>query len=174
MKKVFSVLAVAALFVIGFTSCDPTTEKTYADYLTVDGGWVLASATSNPAYLLSDNTYVTDLMSEGYLYDYELDDIITFNANGSMSINPGANINPDGGYQQEVASVWSFEKDSTYISMQLPFFYDATGMTFDAEPESCKILTLNENEMKLAFSFNDDENPAKGEYTFILTYKHAK
>ncbi|MCQ2284529.1 MAG: hypothetical protein MJZ57_06480 [Bacteroidales bacterium] len=174
MKKVFSVLAVAALFVIGFTSCDPVQEKTYADYLTYENGWVLASATSNPAYALSDGSYVSDLMTEGYLYESELDEVLTFNANGSMSINPGANIDPEWGYQQEVASTWAFNADTTAILMQLPFFYDETGYMFDSEVETCKILSLNENEMKLAFTFNDDEQPAKGEYTFILTYKHAK
>lgn len=175
MKKVFSILAVAALFIIGVTSCVDPTQKTYADYLTVDGGWVLASATSSPAYALSDGSYVTDLMTEGYLYDYELDDIITFNANGTMAINPGTNIDAEGyGYQQEVGATWAFDADTTHILMQIPFFYNEAGTSFDAEMESCKILTLNDTEMKLAFTFNDDESPAKGEYTFYLTYKHAK
>lgn len=174
MKKVFSVLAVAALFVIGFTSCDPTPEKTYADYLTYEKGWVLTSATSNPAYHMSDGSYVTNLMTEGFLDACELDDIITFNANGTMSINPGTVIDPEFGYQQEVGAVWSFNADSTRIYMQLPFFYDQTDMMFDADVEECKIISLDENEMKLAFTFNAVDNPAKEDYTFILTYKHAK
>lgn len=174
MKKVFSVLAIAALFVIGFTSCDPVQQKTYADYLTYEKGWVLSAATSSPAYALSDGTYVTDLMSEGYLYASELDDIITFNANGSMSINPGANIDPEWGYQNEVASTWAFNADSTKIIMQVPFFYNEDGTSYDAEFEECKIISLNENELKIAFTFNDNEPASKGEYTFYMTYVHSK
>lgn len=173
MKKLFSVLAVAAMVVFTLTSCDPKTEPTVADYLCQSKGWVLSSATSSPAYDLSDGTHVTDLMTEGYLYDYELDDIITFNANGTMSINPGAKIDPEFGYQQEVGSTWKFNADTTYLYFQIPFFYDNAGTSFDAEFENAKIMYITENEMKLAYTFND-ELGAKGEYTFYLTYVPAK
>lgn len=174
MKKVFSVLAVAALFVIGFTSCDPVQEKTYADYLTYEKGWVLASATSNPSYVMSDGTIVTDLMTEGFFEACELDEILTFNANGTMSINPGENIDPEFGYQQEVGATWHFNADSTTIYMQLPFFYNDDYTSFDSEMEECKIIYMNENEMKLAFTLNAVDDPAKEKYTFMLTYVHAK
>jgi len=173
MKKLFSVLAIAAMVVFTFSSCDTTTEKTMADYLCQSKGWVLSTATSSPAYALSDGTYITDLMTEGYLYDYELDDIITFNTNGTMSINPGTNIDAEYGYQQEVGSTWNFNSDTTVLNFQIPFFYDETGYTFDAELENAKILYITDTEMKLAYTFNDDLG-AKGEYTFYLTYVPAK
>ncbi len=173
MKKLFGILAIAAMFVVSFTACDTTTDPTAADYLCQSKGWVLADATSSPAYLLSDGTHITNLMNEGYLYDYELDDIITFNANGSMTINPGSNIDPEYGYQQEVASTWHFNADTTVIYYQIPFFYDDNGTTFDAELENAKILYIHENEIKFAYTFKDDAS-AKGEYTFYLTYVPAK
>ncbi|MBR4136762.1 MAG: hypothetical protein IKU03_10230 [Bacteroidales bacterium] len=172
MKKLFSVLAVAAMVVFTLTSCEKP-EPTKADYLCQDKGWVLSAATSTPAYDLSDGTHITDLMTEGYLYAYELDDIITFNANGTMSIKPGANIDPVFGYQQEVGSTWAFNADTTVLYFQIPFFYNEDGTSFDAELENAKILYINENEMKLAYTFNDDLG-AKGEYTFYLTYVPAK
>lgn len=172
MKKLFSVLAIAAMLVFTFNACGPQ-EKTMADYLCQPKGWVLSAATSNPAYLLSDNTYISDLMTEGYLFACELDDIITFNANGTMSINPGANIDPTFGYQQEVGSTWHFNADTTMLYFQLPFFYNDDYTSFDAELENAKILYINETEMKLAYTFNDND-PAKGEYTFFLTYVPAK
>ena len=52
MKKVFSVLAVAALILVSFSSCDPQ-EKSMAEMLTISKGWVLQSATSSPDYVMS-------------------------------------------------------------------------------------------------------------------------
>ena len=172
MKKLFSVLAVAAMVVFTLTSCDRP-EPTKADYLCQSKGWVLSAATSTPAYVLSDGTYINDLMTEGYLFASELDDIITFNANGTMSINPGTNIDTTFGYQQEVGSTWYFNADTTMLYFQIPFFYNDDYTSFDAELENAKILYINETEMKLAYTFNDNDL-AKGEYTFYLTYVPAK
>ena len=77
MKKVFSVLAVAAMLLVSFSAC--TGNETYADLLTQKKGWVLSTATSNPPYEMQDHSLVSDLMTEGYLLDYENEYIITFN-----------------------------------------------------------------------------------------------
>ena len=42
MKKVFSVLAVAAMLLVSFSAC--TGDETYADLLTQKKGWVLSTA----------------------------------------------------------------------------------------------------------------------------------
>ena len=68
MKKVLSVLAVAALFLVGITSC--TQEKTATEMLTQKNGWVLSSATSAPAYQMLDGSFAADLINDGYLYDF--------------------------------------------------------------------------------------------------------
>ena len=59
------------------------------------------------------------------------------------------------------------------LYFQIPFFYDNDGTSFDAELENAKILYINDTEMKLAYTFKDDD-VAKGEYTFYLTYVPAK
>lgn len=172
MKKSLLVLAVAALFVFSFSSCgDPSTT---AEILTNNTkGWVLSSATSAPAYELSSGRAVENLL-DGYFYDCEKDDIIIFQDGGVEVINPGANIDPEWGYQIQTLGTWSLNADNTVLSMQLPFFYAPSHFTYDLEQEDCRIVSINSKELVLEYKFNDNENPSKGEYTFTLTYVPAK
>jgi len=170
MKKVFSVLAVAALFLVCLTGCNQ--DKTYADLLTQSKGWVLSTATSNPPYEMQDHSLVSDLMTEGYLTDFEKDYIITFNADGSMYVKPGKTVAPNDevGYTAETRlGTWRFDNEliPTLLYMQVPFF-------MDEDVEVCKILSLTKDELKLSCTINDDDPYAKGTYSFILTYVPAK
>jgi hypothetical protein len=172
MKKTLLVLAAAAMIVLGFTSCGG--EKTYTELLTGQTkGWVLSAATSEPGYLLNSGRTTADLM-DGYLYEEEMDDIITFQENGIMTIDPGTKTTPDYGYQTTVIANWNLSADNSTLNMQIPFFYDETNMMYDQEAESCKIVSLTSKELVVAYTFNDDEAPAKGTYTFTLTYVPAK
>ena len=151
MKKVLSVLAIAALFVVSFSSCGG--GKTATELLTQKKGWVLSSATSSPAYQLTDGSYATNLMTEGYLKAWELDDIIVFNENGSHLLNPGKNLPEsaaDGFVAETSLGNWSFDnvENPEYIFMQVPFLFDfdAEGnFTFDDAVEKCQVLSLTEN-----------------------------
>ena len=180
MKKVFCVLAVAALFLVGITSC--TQPKTATELLTQKNGWVLSSATSAPAYHLSDGSFATDLMTEGYLMSWELDDIIVFNENGSHLLKPGKNVPEsaaDGFVAETSLGNWAFDnaENPEFIFMQVPFLYDydAEGnFTFDAAVEKCQVLALTENELRIKCTIDDTENPAKEVYSFTLTYVPAK
>ena len=170
MKKVFSVLAVAAMLLVSFSGC--TGDQTYADMLTQKKGWVLSSATSNPPYEMADQSLVSDLMTEGYLTDYENEYIITFNEDGTEYVKPGKTVAPnaESGYIAETAiGTWRFDNDliPTLLYMQVPFF-------MDDDIEVCKILTLTKDELKISCTINDDEPTAKGTYSFILTYVPAK
>ena len=172
MKKTFLVLAAAAMIILGFTSCGG--DKTYTEILTEQTkGWVLSAATSDPAYELSIGRTTANLL-DGYLYEEEIDDIITFKENGIMTIDPGTKTNPDYGYQGTVIANWNLSADQSTLNMQIPFFYDGTNMMYDAEVESCKISSLTNKELVITYTFNDDEAPAKGTYTFTLTYVPAK
>lgn len=153
---------------ISFTTQDASHSP--ADLLTRPRGWKLSAATSSPAYQMADGSFVSDLMYEGYLYSCELDDIITFNADGSMLISPGTVFCEDFGYQYDVLSTWHFNADNTCLYFQIPFFYNEYYNSYDAEMECANIISLNDHELKLAFAFNDDDFPAKGTYTFHLTY----
>jgi len=173
MKKTLLLVAVAALVAVSFTSCN--NDKTYTELLTQSKGWVLSAASTSPSYLLSDGSYATDLINDGYLYAYEVDDIITFAENGAETINPGKLIDTTAGYQAEVATTWSFDnaENPTTITMQLPFFYNAAGTSYDTEAETCTILSLTSEEFRIKYTFNA-ESTAKEAYSFTLTYVPAK
>lgn len=169
MKRNILVLAVIAIFAVALTSCGNQNKKTNTGKLCIEKGWVLSAATSSPAYALSDGSYATNLMTEGYLYDYELDDIIKFETNGNMKINGGAKVPETGDYQAEDKGVgtWAFNSDESKLTMQIPFFYDEATETVD-------ILSLTETELRIKYTFNDYTAPAKTVYSFTLTYVPAK
>ena len=123
---------------------------------------------------MEDGSYVTNLMTEGYLYDFENEYIITFNEDGTEYVKPGKTVAPadfDGdAYRAEtLIGNWSFDNIliPDILNMQVPFFYDAA-------VETCKLLSLTENELRVSCTINDDDPTAKGTYSFILTYVPAK
>ena len=161
-------MAVAMLAVV-FNACDPQV-KTTTDYLTSPkNGWVLESAVSSPAYVMENGELVTDLMNGGYLFDYELDDIIAFTADGVQTIDPGKNVDPEGeGYQAVVSYKWSLDMaNEDWIWMQIPFFYDEV-------QEYCHILNIDDTKMTLNCTVNDDDPVTKGTYTFNMVYVPVK
>lgn len=173
MKRNLILLTVLLSFGILFSACKKD-EKSLTELLTYKKGWVLEAATSSPAYALSDESFATNLMTDGYLEECELDDVIKFAENGAQTIVP--NTTCDFGYQTETAALWSLvEKNGKdYLKFQIPFFYDENWETYDAELEECEILNLTEDQLRIKYTFNDDVNPAKATYSFTLTYKHAK
>lgn len=176
MKKSLFAMAIAATLALGFNACVPQ-EKTLTDYLTAPkNGWVLESATSTPGYVMSSGAIIDNLM-EGYLYDYEKDDVIKFTADGIQTIEPGTNIPEDGSaYQEAISTPYSILQDATgkFLNMQVPFFYNDDYSSFDAPVEICEIINLDDNQLKIRCTMNDDENPAKPTYSFTLTYVPAK
>lgn len=172
MKRTFFALFAAAVLVFSFASCGD--QKSYTEILTEQTkGWVLSVATSDPAYVMYSGAHVTNLM-EGYLDKCELDDIITFKEGNIMTIDPGTEIQEGFGYQAVVSANWNLSADQTTLNMQIPFFYNDDYTMYDQAMESCSIIALSSKELVLSYSFNDNESPAKGEYTFTLTYVPAK
>ena len=169
--SLIAILACAAL--VSCKKKDATTDNPdnpenkraqYIEYLTNKKGWVLATATSSPAYLLNGDTYCTDLMTEGYLEDCELDDILKFTSNGGLTVNPGNDVCDE---EEEYAATWKLSDDLKTLTFQIPFFYDE-------EVEECQLLSLTEDQLRIKFTFTDDEGDAKGDYSFTLTYKINK
>ncbi len=170
MKKTLLVAAMAAVCAVFFTACPGPVEKTTADYLSSPKkGWVLESALCNPPYEMENHELIGDLVN-GYLYDFEKDDIITFTADGVQTIKPG-NLLPgeeEYGYTEDVTYLWRVdEANDGWIWMQVPFFYDEV-------QEYVHIITLDENQFKCLCTFNDDEIVTKGTYTVTLNYVPAK
>lgn len=171
MKKAFLALAVAALAVF-FTACPGPVEKTKAELLaSPKHGWVLSAAESSPAYHMASGEYVSNLMN-GYLYDYELDDIMTFTVEGVQTLDPGENIDPEYGLQEATSYLYTFDAaDDEWMYMQVPFIVDAN---FDIMQVRCHILDLTEETFKFNCTIDDYADPTKAEYTFTLTYVPAK
>lgn len=163
MKKTLSVLAVAAMLVLSFAACVPT-EKTTADLLaSPKNGWILSAATSAPGYVMESGEIIENLM-EGYLYEEEMNDVISFTTDLIQTVKPGDDSLA--AYSANCSLV-TLEDGHEYIKMQVPFFYDD-------ELELCRIVNLTEEEFKISCTINDDEPGAKGTYTFSLTYVPAK
>ncbi len=176
MKRNILVFALIAIFALSLSSCGKK-EKTNTEKITTAKGWVLKSATVTPAVPVGEGT-THDWYGE-YLYDYEQDDIIIFNANGGFIINPGKKTAPDDqdGYVTEQASTWAFNSDETKVKMQIPFFYElpteGPARTFNAQFEEPEISKLTETELVLIYKANTTF--AKGnEYTWTLTYEPVK
>lgn len=166
MKKNLLIVAILAIFAGLFSACDPI-EVTDEALLTQSKGWVLSAASSSPSYALSDGSFATDLINDGYLYDCEVDDILYFYANGDLAINPGANLCEE--TDDEYASTWTLTSDENgkFLEFQIPFFYDN-------ELEVAEVLALSAEELRVKYTFTDDESPAKGTYSFTLTYVPVK
>jgi hypothetical protein len=176
MKRNILVFALIAIFALSLTSCGKK-EKTNTELITTAKGWVMKSATVTPAVPVGEGT--TTNWYDEYLYEYEQDDIIVFNANGSFVIKPGKNVPGDteDGYVEEKASTWAFNSDETKVKMQIPFFYDipteGPARTFNAQFEEPEISKLTETEMVLIYKANTVF--AKGvDYTWTLTYEPVK
>lgn len=170
MKKTLLVAAMAAVCAVFFTACPGPEEKTTAELLSAaKKGWVLESALCDPAYVMESGERIGNLV-DGYLYDFEKDDIIAFTAEGVQTIKPGDLLPGEGeeGYTQDVSYLWRLdETNDGWMWMQVPFFYDEV-------QEYVHIITLDDNQFKFLCTFNDDLNPAKPTYTVTLNYVPAK
>lgn len=173
MKKLFTILTAVVLMILG---CSCHRVHSNSDLLTnATMGWKLVEATSEPGYELPNGKIACNLIKDGYLYEYELDDKINFWSNGVQVIDPGVNVGLDGdprlGYQNTVEARWSLSLDQSTLNMQIPFFYNNEGTSYSEEVEICRIVSLSKNEMVLAYTWTDEKPTAKGTYTFTLTYK---
>ena len=165
-KSILSILAIALAGVFAFTSCEK--PKTMTDYLTTEKGWTLNEATTTPYWTLNDNSQISNLF-EGYVWECEQDDIIKFNNDGFVYMNPGVTC-PDQPSAESSIGPWKIDEEAETLDMQIPFFYDE-------EMEHCKILSLTKDELKVSYTWELSEDDAKGvpgTYTFVLTYVPAK
>lgn len=169
--------------VVTFTTLDEndTISLTYRQMLCIPEGWKLSTAASSPAYELADGSLANDLINDGYLYNWELDDIIIFSESGSEIANPGTLIpqGPNWGpdydkfpYSTSTLGSWHFdnEDDPQLIYMFIPFF-EFNWWWNNNFPLTCELLSLTKNKFTIRVTFNND-NPdsIKGTYAFTLTY----
>lgn len=176
MKKVLSLLAVAALLM--FNGCNPPTSETpITDVLkSAKKGWVMTSVISTPAYQLDAGVTLEELFADGdyehltgFFYSYEKDDAVIFGEGGVETIDPGTLLpdDPTEPYQVATVATYSVNEVTEQISFQMPWEYDAT-------PELCSVVSYDKKQLVLKYTRNDDENPTKSQNTFTITYVPAK
>ena len=175
MKKVFCVMAVAALFLLN--GCNPTSETPITDILkSAKKGWVMTSVKSVPAYQLSAGVMLEELYADGdyehstgFFYSYEKDDAIIFGENGVETIDPGTLLpeDPSEPYQSATAATYLVDEANEQISFQMPWEYDE-------QLELCSVVSCDKNQLVIKYTRNDDDNPAKAQNTFTITYVPAK
>ncbi len=179
MKKALFVMAVAALVL--FNACNPV-EKNHAYYLqNATKGWQMVSVKSVPAYQLESGVSLDELFANGdyehqtgYFYSYEKDDIVIFGENGVETINPGTLVPEEGAYTQTVTTSYTVDEDNSMLYFQMPWEYNDDFTAFDEEVEKCSISACDKDQLILIYTRNDDENPAKAQNTFTITYEPAK
>lgn len=179
MKKALFVMAVAALVL--FNACNPV-EKNHTYYLqNATKGWQMVSVKSVPAYQLESGVSLDELFANGdyehqtgYFYSYEKDDIVIFGENGVETINPGTLVPEEGAYTQTVTTSYTVDEANSMLYFQMPWEYNDDFTAYDEEVEKCSISACDKDQLILIYTRNDDENPAKAQNTFTITYEPAK
>jgi hypothetical protein len=172
MKRVFSIITVAAIVLAGLVGCGQH-EQTATEILTGTNGWVLSAGFSNPPCHLSDGSYASDLINDEYLKNFEVSYILVFTPSGDEIVKPGSIVAPseEEGFTKETKlGTWKFDNpdNPTTILMYIPFLYDEG-------PITCQILDLAKDDFRISCIVQDDEeDPAKKPCTFTLTFVPAK
>ena len=165
MKRVILSVTALALAVVVFSAC--TKEKTNEDYLTFSKGWVISKAISNPAYTNGGGITNADL-TKSWFYECELNDILCFKSDkdGKRTVLT-TTCNGDV-KQKETLGTWAFTKeeaDDVRLKFRLPFF--------EEDEEDVVIVNVLDDDT-FEFSYTWKPDPAGSNYTFTVTYKHAK
>ena len=164
MKK--SILMITLGAIIAFSTISCKEDLTGSEILSgAKNGWKLTVAVSDPAYLMSDSSLVSDLIT-GYLEDCERDDIMYFQTTNAQVVNPGkdkktTDINYDCVEMTEKSlGNWSLSEDEkTFTKFYLPYFPDENLSVNE-------VVTLNETTLTVKVPIKDDAN----DVTFTLTY----
>ena len=181
MKKTLSVLAIAAMVML--TACTPQSQTPITDVLkSAKKGWVMTSVKSAPAYVLETGVTLDELYAEGdyehntgFFYAAEKDDAIIFGETGVLTIDPGKILPEDGSaYQNTVVASYSVDETNHEILLQMPWEYNDDFTGYDANLEKCSIQSYDSKQLVVKYTRNDDQNPAKAQNTFTITYVPAK
>ena len=174
-------MAVAALLLLN--GCTNTSETPITDILkSAKKGWVMTSVKSTPAYVLDSGVALDELFAEGdyehntgFFYDYEKDDAIIFGENGVETIDPGTLLPeaPDA-YQIATVAAYTVNEATKEITLQMPWEYNDDYTSYDVNPELCSVVSYDKNQLVVKYTRNDDNNPAKSQNTFTITYVPAK
>ncbi len=169
MKRNILIIALCAIVAVGVTSCDK--EKTKTELLT-EKGWKLTKATSNPPYELAADVAITDLF-DGFIYEWEKDDILRFKEDGGQYLDPGKNLEEGQTSGEKLLGKWGLNEAGTELTFYLPFYFDFAP---DAKNNTVigTITVLNETTLTMGVKISEDDEvtttKTKRNYDFVLTY----
>ena len=145
-------------------------EDYYANLLSRHpNGWKLTAAVSQPDYVMSDGSWVSNLISGGYLHDYEAAYILVFKEDYTHYVKPGAVVapNPNMGYTTLTnLGLYHFYSDNNkvFIDMKVPYIHNT------ATINSIQILSITDSEFKIKCIIQEN---GKAMYSFVLTFVPA-
>ncbi len=181
-KSILSVIAVALVGVFAFTSCNK--DQTKKDFLTQSKGWKMVEATCATGITTTTNNKIYDLMDteNGYFFECEKDDILTFKEDGYVYFNPGKNVNDEGmdlyPSQETAMGTWTLDEENDILTTHFPWEYDFVTPANNGPAFNCNVVTLDEGKMKLTFTLKVTASPAKdiapGEYPIDIVFEPAK
>lgn len=184
MKKVLSLLAVAALLL--FNGCNSGTSLTpITDTLkTAKKGWVMTSVKSVPAYVLDESGVALDELfadgthedNTGFFFACEKDDAIIFGEDGVETIDPGKLLpeDPNEAYQIATTAEYTVDEVAKIIYFQMPWEYNKELTSYDERVEKATVQEYSSKKLVIKYTRNDDDETAKSQNTFTITYEPVK
>jgi len=161
MKKTF-LAAMALIVAFAFTSCIEPVEPTKEEMLQAKKGWVMTAATSDPAYIMGDETgnAFTDLY-KNYFFDYELDDIYFYKEGYALEVDPVKT--GEYGYQKkETLGIWRLFSNDTKLVTKVPGFYDYDEVNKLWIMDEVNVIDITETTLKYSFTWKASEEKAMG------------
>ena len=135
MNKSYSIFSIVLLSVIIiFSSCTKDDEKTPKDFL-IDGQWRITDVELDPGIEIIPGVPIKDVYDLFITQDCAKDDLIIFNADGTITEDEGpTKCDPDDP-QSVTENTWSMNEEQTTISATF----------FGLDSGSADIIALNEN-----------------------------
>jgi len=186
-KTLFALMAFALVCAISFSACkkeeetkkpdpDPT-EKTKFELITQAKGWELTQAICSPDYQLNDSSWCNfDLLSGGFFWDCEKDDVYKFLENKSFIREFGVDKCTGETGTNENMGVWAFLENEEHVRFYMTAYYDEDNAKYMERVGIIKELTETTLKLEVLIDETDEPAPTKGEVfpykgTFILTFK---
>ena len=152
-----SILLTAMVFV--FISCtkddndddNPSNSKTNTEYLTA-GYWKVTAMTVNPGIF-----GITDFYAQ--MPPCTQDDLIRFNANGTITDDEGATKCDQGDPQTVNEGTWVMSQDNQSFTIDYP----------DEDPITFNIVTINDNTFSGTYTSVEDFGVGPITYTYTVT-----
>jgi hypothetical protein len=169
MKRTFIIAAFSVVLAFAFSACTDPNQTDYdikKEALTLKDGWVLTTATCAEGYELEDGGKINNLF-DGYIRDYEVDDIWYFDATGAQMYDYNKILDEGQTAGKFSLGNWTLSEDAATLSLHLPW-YEGYPIV------EAKLQNVDSKELKVMAVIHEDDGvntKTVREYTFVLTFK---